>query len=851
MSKRLRYDLIVLFTSCLMILSTVGGMAVEPVVHPAASPADISSANASPTILLEQGQQYYQAGQFNQAVTQWQQAVTSATNATDLTLAYTYLILAYQDLGQWSAADRALAQALAQVPDQPIALAQVLNAQGRLQFYQGRSADALATWQAAEQNYRQGDDLAGVILAQTNQIQALRSLGYYTQARRLITTLRQALGNQPDSLLKAQGLQSVGMILRITGDLEASQAVLIDSLALVQKLGDRDAIAQTQFQLGNTAQVRGDIPTALGFYQQVLATAPHHSHIRLETSLNQLRLLIQQQQWASVTALTDTLSAQLETLPPSRWGVYAQVNFAETLLTRSNLPSPLRSHRFLAALLAQAVQQAQLLNDIQAESYALGQLGKLYEQSHQWSEALLLTDRAIHRSQQVQANEITAVWQWQRGRILKAQGQTEAAVGAYSQSVALLESLDQDLVALNPDVQFSFQKQVEPVYRQLVQLLLENIDNLPMAQQQQRLARAREVIEALQLAELENFFREACLTYSERAIDEIDPQAAVVYPILLDQRLEVVLALPDGTLQHHGTSLSPRVRQETFQALRQALSPAFPAERVLGPAQQLYDWLLRPAEEILSQQGVERLVFVPDGYLRNLPMAVLHDGEQFLIERYSIALTLGLQLFESMGFEDRRLEVLAGGVSVEHQGFDALPAVDVEINQIQTKAITQVLLNNNFTKTNLAEGLVERPISIIHLATHGQFSSKLDDTFILTWNNRLSIKELEGVLQQRELQMPIEMLILSACQTAKGDDRAALGMAGVAVRSGARSTLASLWSVEDFSTADLMTEFYRQLGLSKQSRAESLRRAQLSLLASSDYHHPYYWAPFVLIGNWL
>ncbi|MEM7794812.1 MAG: CHAT domain-containing protein, partial [Cyanobacteria bacterium P01_C01_bin.118] len=365
------------------------------------------------------------------------------------------------------------------------------------------------------------------------------------------------------------------------------------------------------------------------------------------------------------------------------------------------------------------------------------------------------------RSKQVQANEINAIWQ--RGRILKAQKQSEQAIDAYEQAVALLESLNQDLVTSNPDIQVSFQKQIEPIYRDLLQLLLQTVDDLPPEQQQQRLAHSQQVIEGLQLAELENFFRQACLTNTVRPIDEIDPQAAVVYPILLDDRLEVILALPDGTLQHYGRTLSAQTRQKTFQRLRQALNPAFPAFRILPPAQQLYDWLLRPAESALTEAGVQRLVFVLDGYLRNLPMAVLHDGKQFLIERYSLALTPGLQLFESVGVPNQNLKVLAGGMSVAHQGFNALPAVDVEIQQIEAQASTQVLLNQNFTKNNLAQEVTEHPVSIVHLATHGQFSSKANETFILTWDNRLQLKELENLLQQRELKSPVEMLILSAC----------------------------------------------------------------------------------------
>ena len=142
---------------------------------------------------------------------------------------------------------------------------------------------------------------------------------------------------------------------------------------------------------------------------------------------------------------------------------------------------------------------------------------------------------------------------------------------------------------------------------------------------------------------------------------------------------------------------------------------------------------------------------------------------------------------------------------------------------------------------------------MVHLATHGQFSSKLSDTFLLTWDDRLTIEGLRNLLKSRSESSatPIELLVLSACQTAEGDQRATLGLAGLAVRSGARSTLATLWSVNDNSTADLMTEFYRSLTQQNMSKAESLRQAQLKLLKNPDFQHPFYWSPFILIGNWL
>lgn len=165
----------------------------------------------------------------------------------------------------------------------------------------------------------------------------------------------------------------------------------------------------------------------------------------------------------------------------------------------------------------------------------------------------------------------------------------------------------------------------------------------------------------------------------------------------------------------------------------------------------------------------------------------------------------------------------------------------------------EVLLNEDFTNLSLQEQLNLLPFPVVHIATHGQFSSQSENTFILSWGGKINVKELDSLLRQKEeeLSSPIELLVFSACETADGDDRAALGLAGVAVRAGARSTLGTLWRVRDESTAQLMVRFYQELagdfGISK---AEALRRAQLTLLQEDRYRLPYYWAPYVLVGNW-
>ena len=142
---------------------------------------------------------------------------------------------------------------------------------------------------------------------------------------------------------------------------------------------------------------------------------------------------------------------------------------------------------------------------------------------------------------------------------------------------------------------------------------------------------------------------------------------------------------------------------------------------------------------------------------------------------------------------------------------------------------------------------------MVHLATHGKFSSTTEETFILTWDGQLDARGLERLLAARDVNRlsPIELLILSACQTASGDRRAALGLAGVAVRSGARSTIASLWRVNDRSTAQLMVALYRSLAQPGTSKAQALRNAQLTLLENPQTEHPFFWGAFVLSGNWL
>jgi CHAT domain-containing protein len=234
-------------------------------------------------------------------------------------------------------------------------------------------------------------------------------------------------------------------------------------------------------------------------------------------------------------------------------------------------------------------------------------------------------------------------------------------------------------------------------------------------------------------------------------------------------------------------------------------------------------------------------------------MSVLHDGQRYLIEKYNIALAPGLQLRNPKSLQPRRAQALVAGLSEAKGNFPALKNVTKEIAGIQAALRSRVLLNQDFTRSNFQHAVDSTAFSIVHIATHGQFSSNAAETFILTWDALLNVNELSATLQTREVanSEPIELLVLSACQTAVGDRRATLGLAGVAVRAGARSTIASLWNLDDDSGALFMKKFYETLVSAPISKAEALRQTQQSLLADAQYQAPRFWAPYVLLGNWL
>lgn len=835
--------------------------------HSPLKTTDLSNNNDPPTIqisspqditnLEEQARQLYESGQFDQAVELLKKGITEAINLGDpLTQARIQrnLALVYQKQGKITLGNETIAESLriletgenlGNPKEVTRLLAQTMEVQGGLQLALGESQVALETWKKTAETYRKIEEIGGIERSKINQAQALQKLGLYRQAIRTLTEVGNTLKTQPDSIMKVKGFQSLGEALRVVGVFKESQEILQKSLAVAEKLQVPDSIATTLISLGNVAYMEKETDKALDFYQRAAQEAPSVT-TQIQANLNQLRVLVDQKQSSKTSALANTIKSDLNKLTPSQRSIYGRINLAESLIKLGDKAD-------VVNVLTTALAEARSIQDKRGESYALGSLGGLYEENKQWADAQKLTQEALILAQGSNAADIAYRWQWQLGRILRSQKDREGAIASYTEAVKTLKSLRSDLVAISSDLQFSFRESVEPVYRELVALLLQPS---PEGTKQADLAKARATIESLQLAELDNFFRDACIDAKPAQIDNIDKTAAIFYPIILRDRLEVILALPGEPLRNYSTPLPEEEINKTLKDLRDSIiipRLQLSIKNLLVPAKQLYDWLIAPVAEELASSGVKTIVFVPDGAIRNVPLSALYDGKQYLIEKYSIAIAPGLQLIDPQPLVREKLNILAFGLSEARQNFAALPNVKFELENIQKEITGQVLLDEAFTNVNFQKAIESSSSPVVHLATHGEFSSDADNTFVLAWDQRIPAREFAQLLRNEEGNKtnPIELLVLSACQTAEGDNRAALGLAGVAVRAGARSTLASLWFVSDRATSLLMSKFYQELTGTQDTKAEALRQAQLSILQQKRLAHPYYWAAFILVGNWL
>jgi len=563
------------------------------------------------------------------------------------------------------------------------------------------------------------------------------------------------------------------------------------------------------------------------------------------------------------------------------------------------------------SLLQQAMALADALNNNRLKAFAQGEIGHYYECQGDYTTALDWSQRArlSASGDRVLALDTLYLWQWQTGRIYQTLGQSDAAVEFYSQAVGSLNQVRSEILASNQTLQFDFRDSVAPVYRELANIQLSRVpESLEVASisdatrygkaetsaesRLQNIAAALGNIDDLQLAELQNYFGSDCIVpISQRRLDEVlatvastsgreddspgedspEASAALVSTVIFPDRTAVVLTLPGQMPLLHWINARESDLRQSIIDFRNGLEDT--SNELEGydtqQAQRLYQQIIAPFQPALAARSIKTLVFVNDGILRNIPMGALYDGSRYLIEQYALAIAPSLQ--RPIGIPQTAIpsKALVLGLSknpiVGGRGLGALPAVKREVKEVvSVLPNSDLLLDEAFTKNNLEESLSAQSYPVLHIATHGKFETEPNNTFLVMGNKErgtrenstpenqlLRLGELDTLIRSGAPQDgPLDLIVLSACQTGSGDERSSLGLAGVAIRAGANTAVASLWSVDDESTADLITYFYQNWDSGK-TKAEALRQAQVTVMKDRRYlRHPAYWSAFMLVGDW-
>jgi CHAT domain-containing protein len=771
----------------------------------------VLSVLANPT--LEPGMIPSQQGQFEQAIRQWQSLLaTDKLNTSEQINLWIQMGNAYQALGL-----------------SPPALDALLQAKSLFLATQNHTStvDAMKE-ELAGIGVKLFISLSDISLAQRQDKPARE---YLNQGKLL-------LSSQAPLLIQATLLNQEGNVLAAEAYYAKALAAYDQSIRLAEQAGDRLLVTRT---LTNKAYA----------YLKLAQWNP------AVTSLQ----LAQQQ----LEPVADNYDKAFSLISIGAWAEHIHSQLSARFL--NSLPATVIQNRadlqkIAYHTLAAGLKIAKQRVHSRLISYAYGYLGHLNEIEQHDAEALRLTRQAIFYanqdensffSQAEQGSEILYRWYWQLGRLFKQQQHFDEAIQAYQNAVNSLQPVRQELAIGYRKTSQPFRERLGPIYLELAELLLQRAEqaNDPQPWFKQVL----DTIELMKTFELQDYFRDECVTqnnYKQPILKFQPAHTALLYPILLTDRTEWLLSLGNGLIQRVSIPIPATILKDEVNEFRFELETR-ETMAFLPYAQRLYRWLIAPLKTTLTTHQITTLIIVPDGVLRTIPFAALHDGKEFLITQYAIATIPSLTLAAPDSNSPAAVKILISGLSQSVQDYPALANVITETHDIQQlyQENASLLLDQEFTVDHLAQALKNTPYSILHIASHGQFNSDPQKTFLLTYDGKLTINQLEQFIQLHERRnQSVELLTLSACQTAVGDEQAALGLAGIALKAGARSALATLWLIDDKATASLIGEFYRQLHQQKQSKARSLQLAQQFLLQDSRYQHPALWAPFLLIGHW-
>ena len=711
--------------------------------------------------------------------------------------------------------------------------------------------DAIEVWEQEANYYQSQQQPRQEVETRLTIAESLLRLGKFDEA---IAQLHRVKSIQPlDTAIAAHTDKQLGDAHAKQGNYQRAVSFYLESLEkektlptlnnIVKVLLDRRASSLLQAsrvqrqQDADTFQSQAKLATAQAEKYAAIALAMAES----KRSISAVQALIN---WHTLPKQTlnkeqlDRGSHLIDRLPPSPQKLMTVIDWAKV------------DRRNQEQWLQRAMNQAQDLQNPLLTSYASLELGKLYlardkpELAQKYAtQSVKAARNALNYNSLFRAQELLARINLKRDRPL-------VALNAYREAIISIEQLNKDSSFITPLQVVTFNQQIEPIYRNTLSLILDENAN------QEELTEAKEVSDKLRLVQLRRYFGDNCLEVTTATSDAegVTPDNAKNHPtinsIVLEDRLVTLLELPDGSIKQHTT----KITQEALQSLVGELSQ----ELISGVSfsfrqhsRQLYQMLLQPFEAELEAIEPETVVFINDGMLRNIPMAALIDKQdRYVAEKWATINSLGLNYRPPVRLQkkDKLESALALGLPYTPYEPDVapLPHVPEEVNAVEEMFGGKKMLGKNFTTNTLSQQLEKESYPLVHLATHGYFGGTAETSYIYAYDRRIPLLQLDQMLRDSQQSSP-ELLVLSACETALGNDLSLLGLGGLATRRGIDTTLGSLWFVQDEEQAAVIQEFYRRIEEDNQPLAVALQQIQKKLI--EQFAHPSIWASLILIGE--
>ena len=738
----------------------------------------------------------------------------------------------------------------------------------------GRVYVALDILQQAERQIKTPIERALISIALAD---ALLRNGQRVEANAKLESVYQAISDTQQPAILSDVMQRFGHISVASHHTQAAYDWYKKSLKLAKQSNDHAQIATLLLDISKISH-----DASLLEHAQVHTAGKGAANKQKNQQSQVVDALDELEEVTSVTQLLEQANVHIQQLSDSAT--------KQQLLVALGYQATQQGQVKMAQEALQTVLKSPLSRRLKSES--LGQMGALYAQQQRTSEALQLTEQALLSDS---SPDLQLQWNWQRAKLLVASQQMGDALLAYRSAAQQLQQLRIDIPVVYHNGKSSFNQTYAPLYTDFIELLLQQAEQENGTQQQQLLEEVVQSWEQLKAVELQDYFREAC-EVKQQKMTTLDTGTAMLYPMLLNDHLALVVRFSDQ-IKAYSVSQPPRNIEAIVRQLHKKI---YNRGAVLTWSKRLYQWLIKPIAADLQQHKVETLVYLPDGVLRTIPFSVLHDGEQYLAEQYALVTVPGLSMLAKRSTKVNKSDILLAGMSeagvvieeLMKSGLDifdesaeargliptlplrglahvklekgnvsraytekarqtlALPGVTTELQTLSSMSDAPVMENDTFLRENFKQHIYQGH-SIVHIASHGFFSGDPEQSFVMTYDHLLNMQQLSELFQAEAFhERPIELVTLSACQTAEGDDRSPLGLSGVVVQMGVKSAVGSLWNVADQAAQQFFSDFYTFYQQPGMSKAKAMQKAQQALLKNDELAHPFYWAPFILVGEW-